>query len=172
MLHHRTLSLAASLLVGATALVGGASAAHAGTWPVPRAADSAHDTTELASGQLEDLVMVEINRVREAHGLRAIRVFDGCTDRLSEKWGARIARTGQFVHRDQGDVIDRCDGSWAGETLVRGEGLTPAQMVQLWMDSPGHREILMSRRAERAGVSVTTDGQGRVIGVVNLVRHR
>ncbi|HSK33634.1 MAG TPA: CAP domain-containing protein, partial [Propionicimonas sp.] len=58
-----------------------------------------------------------------------------------------------------------------GETLVRGFGLTPDVMVDLWRDSPGHRAILLSPRARRAGVSIAQDSQGRVIGVVNLVRQ-
>ena len=37
-------------------------------------------------------------------------------------------------------------------------------MVDLWLDSPGHRDILLSPRARRAGVSVEQDAQGRVIG--------
>ena len=115
--------------------------------------------------------MVEINAARDAHGLRKIWNFDVCTDQLAEEWGQRIARTGVFEHRDQNEVIRKCDNSWAGETLVRGVGLTPDVMVDLWLDSPGHREILLSPRARRAGVSIEQDGQGRVIGVVNLVRH-
>lgn len=167
----RGATLLAALGLGVIALLP-ATAAHAGTWPVPTSFDAARDTSELPSAQLEDLLMVEINRARAAEGLGAVRVFDACTDRLSERWGRRIAATGAFVHRDQGDVIDRCHGSWAGETLVRGTGLTPEQMVQLWLDSPGHREILLSPRAQRAGVAITRDGQGRTIGVVNLVHHR
>ena len=93
------------------------------------------------------------------------------TDQLAEQWGARIARTGVLEHRDQREVIRRCDNSWAGETLVRGTNLSPEAMVSLWLDSPGHREILLSPRAKRAGVAITRDAQGRTIGVVNLVRH-
>jgi len=120
---------------------------------------------------LEDALLAEINRARAHHGLRKIWNLDACTDQLAEEWGQRIARTGLFEHRDQNDVIRKCDNSWAGETLVRGVGLTPAAMVDLWLDSPGHREILLSPRARRAGVSIEQDAQGRVIGVVNLVRH-
>lgn len=171
-MRHRTSSLVVSLCLAATALLGPAATAHAGTWPVPTSTDSTRDVSTLSSAQLEDLLMVEINQARAANGLREVRVFDSCTDRMAEKWGRRIARTGVFAHRDQGDVVDRCHGTWAGETLVRGAGLTPAQMIELWLDSPGHREILLSRRADRAGVAITRDGQGRTIGVVNLVRHR
>ena len=157
-------------LCAAAALVALPASAQAATWPVPTAVDSTKDVATLSSGELESRLMVEINKARVAAGLPKIRVFDSCTDRLAEQWGQRIARTGLFEHRDQKVVIRKCHKSWAGETLVRGSGLTPEAMVDLWLDSPGHREILLNTRAKRAGVAVTRDAQGRTIGVVNLVR--
>jgi uncharacterized protein YkwD len=165
----RLLTLLAPLCVAA-ALVGLPTAAQAATWPVPKVVDSTKDVASLSSSEFESRVMVEINKARAAAGLRKIGVFDACTDRLAEKWGERIARTGRFEHRDQQVVIDKCHKSWAGETLVRGSGLTPEAMVDLWLNSPGHRVILLNTRAKRAGVAVTRDPQGRTIGVVNLVR--
>ena len=164
------LGLAAALSVGVPATV------QATTWSVPTAVDvkdvkQIKDVSDLASGKLEDALMVEINAARATHGLRKIWNFDTCTDHLAEQWGSRIARTGVFEHRDQNEVVRRCNHSWAGETLVRGAGLSPRNMVELWLDSPGHREILLSPRARRAGVAITEDSQGRMIGVVNLVRH-
>jgi uncharacterized protein YkwD len=172
--HPRSLTRLATLAVAAAVMCGVPTAAEAKTWSVPRTAAHAVATAsvdKVAADVLEDALMVEINDARAAKGLRKIWNFDACTDRLAEEWGQRIARTGVFEHRDQNEVIRRCDNSWAGETLVRGVGLTPAVMVDLWLDSPGHREILLSPRARRAGVSIEQDSQGRVIGVVNLVRH-
>lgn len=167
----RTLSVLASAVVAAVVMCGVPAAAQATTWPVPAALDTAKDVTELTGEELETALMVEINKARAANGLRKIWNFDVCTDGLAERWGERIARTGVFEHRDQSEVIRKCNNSWAGETLVRGAGLTPKTMVDLWLDSPGHREILLSPRARRAGVAITEDAQGRRIGVVNLVRH-
>lgn len=169
MRHHRPLSRLAALGVAVAVACGVPATAEAATWSVPRSA-SAVDASA-SSAQLEDALMVRINEARAQNGLAKIRSFDGCTDQLAEKWGARIARTGVLEHRDQREVIRRCDNSWAGETLVRGTGLSPETMVELWLDSPGHREILLSPRAKRAGVAITRDSQGRTIGVVNLVRH-
>ena len=178
--HPRSLVRLATLTVVAAALCSVPGTAEAKSWTVPRtsaaqsaaassAADS--DSQSVASDVLEDALVAEINNARAANGLRKIWTLDPCTDELSEEWGERIARTGLFEHRDQNEVIRRCDSSWAGETLVRGVGLTPHDMVDLWLDSPGHREILLSPRARRAGVSIEQDAQGRVIGVVNLVRR-
>jgi uncharacterized protein YkwD len=168
--HSRLASLLATIAVAAAVVCGTSSAADAKTWSVPRPVAVKH-ASALTSGDLEDVLMVRINDARAANGLRKIWNFDVCTDQLAEEWGARIARTGLFEHRDQNEVIRKCNNSWAGETLVRGVGLTPEAMVELWLDSPGHREILLSPRARRAGVAITQDPQGRMIGVVNLVRH-
>lgn len=170
MQHPRPISRLAALGVAAALVWGVPATAEAKTWSVPRAV-SASDPADLTNSELEDALMVRINQARAANGLRKIWNFDVCTDRLAEQWGKRIARTGAFEHRNQGEVIRKCNKSWAGETLVRGTGLSPEKMVELWLDSPGHREILLSRRASRAGVAITKDGQGRTIGVVNLVRH-
>jgi uncharacterized protein YkwD len=168
--HSRPLSLLTSLVATVAVLSGIPAAAQAATWPVPAAA-SVKDTSALTGNDVDSALMVEINKARADHGLRKVWNFDACTDKLAEAWGARIARTGVFEHRDQNQVIRKCNNQWAGETLVRGTGLTPKAMVALWLDSPGHREILLSPRARRAGVAITKDSQGRVIGVVNLVRH-
>ena len=168
--HPRHLSLLASLVAAAAVLMGVPAAAQAATWPVPATA-SVKDASALTGDDVESALMVEINKARADHGLSKVWNFDVCTDKLAEAWGARIARTGLFEHRDQNQVIRKCNNQWAGETLVRGTGLTPKAMVELWLDSPGHREILLSPRARRAGVAITKDPQGRVIGVVNLVRH-
>ncbi|PKH41936.1 Cysteine-rich secretory protein family protein [Nocardioides alpinus] len=170
MRHPRTLCRLATLGVAAALLCGLPTAAEAKTWSVPTTV-AVKDAGTLSSDDLEDALMVEINIARDQQGLRKIWNFDVCTDQMAEQWGSRIARTGVFEHRDQNEVIRRCNNSWAGETLVRGAGLTPQGMVELWLNSPGHREILLSPRARRAGVAVTEDPQGRVIGVVNLVRH-
>ena len=169
--HSRTLSALASAAVAAVIMFAVPAPAQAGTWPVPSVLNTAKDVNELTGDNLETALMVEINKARAANGLRKIWNFDVCTDRLAERWGDRIARTGVLEHRNQNKVIRKCNNSWAGETLVRGTGLTPKFMVELWLDSPGHRAILLSPRARRAGVAITEDAQGRRIGVVNLVRH-
>lgn len=163
-------SLMTPLLVAAALLFALPAAAQAATWPVPTQAPSAATADAMTMDEFENRLMVRINEARVANGLRAVALFDSCTDRLAERWGNHISSTGVFAHRDQSQVIRRCDSSWAGETLVRGSQLTPESMVQLWLDSPGHREIILSTRARRAGVAVVADPQGRLIGVLNLTR--
>ena len=169
-MHTHILVRLAALAIAAALTWGVPATAQATTWSVPSTI-AVKDASRVSSDDLEDALMVEINAARAAQDLRKIWNFDACTDVLAEQWGSRIARTGVFEHRDQNEVIRKCNNSWAGETLVRGTGLSPRDMVELWLNSPGHREILLSPRARRAGVAITEDPQGRVIGVVNLVRH-
>lgn len=165
-------STLSSLLIAAALLLTVPATAQAATWPVPTRDVSQTDATSVSLGleEFETAVMVSINEARVANGRKPIALFDSCTDRLAERWGTRIARTGVFAHRDQNQVIRRCDTSWAGETLVRGAQLSPQSMVDLWMNSAGHREILLSTRARHAGVAVVPDPQGRLVGVLNLTR--
>lgn len=167
----RTPTALAVASLGLVLALGSTGTAGAAPESVPQSARQGTGAASgLATDASEDALLARINATRAGEGLPAIRSLDVCTDALAEKWGEHIARTGRLEHRDQRQVIRRCDGSWAGETLVRGTDLTPDDMLALWMDSPGHREILMSPRARRAGIAITTDGQGRTIGVVNLVR--
>src|SRR5699024_4896892 len=143
--------------------------AQARTWEVPRTVAASAPTS---LDEFETQLMVEINEARRTHGLKRIAKFDGCTDRMAESWGKRIVRTGAFEPRDQHEVRRRCRTSWSGETLIRGAGLSPQSMVTAWLNSPGHRVILLSKRAELAGVAVDKDAQGRLVGVLNVVRTR
>jgi uncharacterized protein YkwD len=151
-------------------LVGVPATAGARTWSVPTTVPV--EGARAGGDALEDAVMVRLNAARADLGLPKIWNYDVCTDDLAEQWGARIARTGVLEHRDQGEVVRRCRRAWAGEALVRGEGLTPELMVELWLASPEHREILLNPGARRAGVAVTQDAQGRVVGVLDLVRRQ
>lgn len=153
-------TLGALTLVPATAQAGT-------TWPVATQRDAA-TATDL--GAFEDQLVVEINDARADQGLAPIRLHDSCVDRLASQWSKRIARTGQLEHRNQMQVIRKCRQSWAAEALVRGSQMTPESMVTAWLNSPGHRAIVLNRKAKRLGVAVATDSSGRTIGVLNVSR--
>lgn len=156
-------------LVSVAAVLTVTSPSHAASWPVPT---TRSDAPRASLDAFEDRLMIEINKARRANGARRIPTYDPCTDRLAERWGRRIARTGAFEHRDQRQVLKLCGASWAGENLVRGSGMTPKAMVRAWLDSPGHRHILLHGKARQAGVAVVRDPQGRLIGVLNVIRKR
>lgn len=118
--------------------------------------------------EYEDRILVKVNKNRRTAGLKPVKYFQTCVDGFAERWAAHLASGSDLVHRDQRRILDRCDFTWAGEALVRGAALTPAEAVRAWMSSPSHRAILMKPRANRAGIGVRIDLRGRVVGVLNF----
>jgi uncharacterized protein YkwD len=157
-----------SLLVSPLLLLGSTTSADS---LAPTAAPAPRGAQSSSMVQFEDRLMVQINEARVSRGLRPIR-HNSCVDRLAEGWSRRIVRTGVLEHRDQGEVLRTCDTVWAGENLVRGAQLSPAAMVRAWLNSPGHRTILLHRNAKRAGIAVAPDSAGRLVGVLNVARLR
>ena len=148
-------------------VVAGVGSASASTWAVPASADASVDP--LANlDEFENRIMIRINEARTSAGRARVRSFDSCLDGLSERWAVHLAALGELVHRDQGPILDRCHLTWVGETLVRGTGLTPGKIVKAWLHSPEHRAVIMKPRANRAGVGVRLDSQGRIVGVLNF----
>jgi uncharacterized protein YkwD len=167
----RPLPRSATLLATLTVLLAGlltatTAPASAKIWKVPAPDASLDPLTHLT--EFENRIVVQINKRRDKADLKPVRYFDSCVDRFSERWARHLAETGEFVHRNQRKILRRCDLTWVGETLVRGTALTPAGAVKAWMHSPGHRAVIMKPRANRAGVGVRIDGQGRFVGVLNF----
>jgi uncharacterized protein YkwD len=125
------------------------------------ALDSQAVAVQSPSDRYESRLQAVINDRRAAHGLRPLRV-DRCTDRIAERWGRHLARNGAFEHQSLSPLLRRCDARWAGETLAYGR-VTPARMVRMWMHSPGHRAILLSRRATHVGIGAARDSRGWVV---------
>lgn len=127
----------------------------AGAAPTARAATAA---TSLSSETYEQRVQAVINRVRSAHGLRALSLH-ACTDGTAEHWALRLALSGRLVHQDPGDIVSTCRASYASETLGMGT-FSPAGLVRAWMSSPVHRPLLLNRNARHIGVGTyLRDGQ-------------
>lgn len=156
----------------AVALAGVSSAvllapAEAKTWAAPGPDPDANPTENL--NEFENRILLRINKRRAKAGLQKVRVFESCVDGTSERWARRIKRTGEFEHRKRLQrVLDDCDLMWVGENLVRGSGLSPRQVVRLWMKSPTHKAVIMKKRARWAGIGVRVDGDGRLIAVLNF----
>jgi uncharacterized protein YkwD len=99
-----------------------------------------------------------INQKRAARDLPALRL-NTCTDRLAERWGSYLATNLEFYHQDLSPFFKRCDAQYAGETLARG-AVSPQEMVRLWMNSDGHRHILLSKYPNRIGLGAYLDSRG------------
>jgi uncharacterized protein YkwD len=99
-----------------------------------------------------------INQMRIKHGLPKVRQ-ESCTDSVAERWSSYLARTLEFFHQDLGNVIDGCNARYAGETLAKGP-IGPRGIVRAWMNSDGHRAILLSSKPKRIGVGAYADENG------------
>ena len=97
-----------------------------------------------------------MNVVRVRNGRRPLRVGPALT-RAARSHSADMARRGYFEH---GAFVQRLRSfgvraPYVGENLAYGtEPLTAAEIVQMWITSPGHREILLDRGFRRVGVGV------------------
>lgn len=113
---------------------------------------------QMSADTYESRVQYHVNRVRDARGLPRLRL-ESCTDGTAERWAKYLATSGEFYHQSMMNIIDKCDAYYAGETLGRG-AISPKTLVQMWMDSPAHKDVLLSKHARRIGVGAyAADGQ-------------
>lgn len=122
----------------------------------------------LAPNTYERRVQRIVNNRRAHHGLRRLRLAR-CPDGTAERWSRHLAATGSFYHQSMTDVLNTCNAHYAGETLGRG-AISPRRLVRLWMHSPEHRKILLTRKARRIGIGATPDSSGRWVVAANFMR--
>jgi uncharacterized protein YkwD len=124
--------------------------------------------TALSSDTYEAKVQQLINKRRARHGLSKLSL-ESCTDGTAERWARKLAQSHEFYHQSMGNIIDRCRAFYAGETLGKG-AISPNRLVYLWMHSPGHRRVLLSRQAKRIGVGAYVDSTGAWVTAANFTR--
>jgi uncharacterized protein YkwD len=136
--------------------------------PSATAAQAQAAMTATAPDTYEKRVQRLVNVRRANHDLSRLRVA-ACADNVAEDWSYFLAMNGEFFHQSMSDVLDRCDATYAGETLGRG-AMAPRKLVRMWMQSPGHRAVLLSSKARRIGVGATPDSDGRWVVAANFIR--
>jgi uncharacterized protein YkwD len=113
-----------------------------------------------------DATLCLVNRARAEHGLAALRSA-GALERAAAAHSRDMVRRDFFSHESPGGStpqqrIDRTGylngaRSWAiGETIAWGTGgyATPSSIVRGWLNSPGHRAILLDGRYRDVGIGV------------------
>lgn len=118
--------------------------------------------------QLARSLLAEVNAMRRAQGLRALRLSGPLTD-AAYAHAQALAVAGQFTHA--WPTTGRSFGSWmrnfysargfrrwsAGENLLwASPGFTPANAVQQWLASPIHRRVMLTPSWRELGVGVVT----------------
>ena len=127
--------------------------------PAPATAAGRHDRVERS-------VIRHINAVRHANGLASVRRWRALR-RAAEEHSRDMARADFFDHpSSDGTPFDvrvrRYVGSRPiGETLAAlSGGGQAARVVQMWMDSPPHRAILLEGTFRRIGLARHRSGFG------------
>ena len=122
----------------------------------------------MSSETYEAKVQYFINKRRAEHGLPKL-ALESCTDGTAERWAQKLAASNAFYHQSMGAILDRCRAYYAGETLGKG-AISPHRLVYLWMHSPAHRHVLLSKHAKRIGVGSSLDASGAWVTAANFTK--
>jgi uncharacterized protein YkwD len=142
---------------GSVADQDGASPADAGVW----ADAAAPDAEPTGLSPIEQELYELINEERTSRGLGAV------TPRETLICAARrhsddIGATQSCTHTGSdwsspGDRVEDCGGGgWSGEIVACGQS-TPRRAVDAWLNSPGHRTIMLGSGKREIGVAVTNN---------------
>jgi uncharacterized protein YkwD len=139
---------AAALLAPSTALADGCANANA-------------NPNDISVSAAQDATLCLLNRERRSHGIRAFKENRRLT-RASQRYAVVMSRRNIFAH---GDFVGRIKatrylqgarGYTVGENIAWGswDYATPANIVDGWMHSPGHRANILNGRFREIGLGV------------------
>lgn len=135
----------------------------------PAAAHMSTGDTQGPQPSIEAQVLQQMNAQRTARRLPALRRL-AVLNRPARAQSAFMAASGAFQHEgaDGAQFWVRLVKAGYPRTRAMAENIamvsgcdatTAAQIVQLWMESPGHRANLLSRQMRNTGIGVVaTDG--------------
>jgi uncharacterized protein YkwD len=122
-----------------------------------------------AAAAAEHEAIEALNEVRRANGLAPLRE-SASLNRSSGRYARKMLRLDFFGH---GPRIDVAGGfRYAGETLAyhTGSAAQPRRTISRWMNSPGHRAVLLSPGFRRVGMGLARGTLGSN-GVTMWVAH-
>ena len=153
------------------------------TIPARPASPQRRNRTKSATAALEYGVVVRMNRIRRSHGLRPLR-YNGRLAAAADYHSRDMARRGYFEHDSANGTAfwrrierfypSRGFSSWTvGENLLWGTDTYGASFaLREWMNSPPHRENILSRDWREVGIGAVTvasapgEYRGRTVTIV------
>ena len=165
----RIIAVSLALTSAATALpAAGAQASTAAC-----ASGNAHPA-QIARSQARVSTLCLLNRERHARGLDPLRLNRRLTT-ASIRHSRNMVRKdffdhGNFVARIMNARYAKRQSAWSlGENIAWGTGglATPAQIVQGWMNSPGHRANILNRRFRDIGIGIVVGAPGVASAAAN-----
>ena len=121
-----------------------------------------------AESSAESHLVAEHNRVRAGSARAALRSAGDLTE-VARTWSDEMARTGDFRHNPSVSGQICCwsawgeNIAWAGPVDAMGGWKAAADRIMRgWLDSPGHRDNLMSATFDEVGIGVSVASNGRM----------
>lgn len=115
----------------------------------------------------ETEVVAGINRERGNRGLKKL-THTVCFHNRALDYARELANQDKFLHNNLDEYFVRCPNGdkprYVGEVLARGFS-TPQGVVQGWMNSDGHRRVIMSTSPNTIGVGVAKNSSGAYVVV-------
>jgi uncharacterized protein YkwD len=128
-----------------------------------RAADDPKDQPNDAEKAIINLT----NKEREKEKLPPLKI-NPLLCKLARAHSENMAKTGKFDHTlDDKNLADRLkDASYrfrhASENIGMGRGLTPAEALKGWMNSPLHKANILNQQDTEIGVGMARTPKGEV----------
>ena len=118
------------------------------------------DDAESMAGQVFELINLERAKADLPPVVRSMAL-----DQLAEDYACRMVVGDFFAHDDpttgKGPAERAEDGNYKfvalGENLAAGQE-TPAEVMQVWMESPAHREIILDEEWTEVGIGIRSGG--------------
>jgi uncharacterized protein YkwD len=151
--------------------------------PVARAARACHGAaariSKASPRKLRTALLCLVNRKRAKNGLKALRL-DRKLQRAAGNHARDMVEHDYFAHQREGgpDLTERLDrvgwnGEAWGENIAYGCGSasSPKATLRNWLNSPPHRDLLLSGTYRRGGLGVGQEapcGDGGAIWVLDV----
>lgn len=95
-------------------------------------------------------ILTEVNRVRADHKLSPFQASE-CLTKQAADWAAEMQKRGRISHSGFDARLSACNMQ-GGEIVAWGQR-SPAEVVEDWMNSPGHRARILSKSTHFGGGS-------------------
>jgi uncharacterized protein YkwD len=136
------------------------------------------DSAQLTATELEQEIFENVNAVREKNGLPQLE-WNPDLLAAAREHSRRMVELDFVSHDDPehgsaGERLRREGIGWiaVGENIfvMRGVGNPAAKAVEGWLNSPGHREVMLTRDFRNSAVGVHRRGDGTLYGTQLFTR--
>jgi uncharacterized protein YkwD len=106
-----------------------------------------------AAASAEDQMIAKINSYRAKHGLPGVRKSKSLT-RSAERYSWKMMRSGYFGHSSRIQASSKYRR--LGEILAYTTRVRPSEAFRMWLNSPGHKALIMDGGFRYAGAGVAS----------------